>query len=73
LSKCEHLLQLGCEHKSVTTNRQEAPGNMRLIPNRIRLRFLKLPGAKADKGTDPIGVRRHDTPVAVQREDRSDR
>ena len=69
MSKCEHLLQLGCEHKSVTTNRQEAPGNMRLIPNRIRLRFLKLPEAKADKGTDPIGVRRHD-PVAVQREDR---
>jgi hypothetical protein len=57
----------------MTTNRHEAPGNLRLIRNRIRLRFLKLPGAKADKGTDPIGVRRHDTPVAVQREDRSDR
>jgi hypothetical protein len=57
----------------MTTNRQEAPATMRSSQSRNRLRFLKLPGANADKGTDPIGVRRHDTPVAVQREDRSDR
>ena len=69
LSKCEHLLRLECEHGQVTTTSAESPPI-----ERLSFAFVcassSFPRAMADRCTDPIGVRRHGPPVAVQREDR---